>query len=120
MTNTLSVKERAEVARAVCGGDWFIDHGRIFSKDYAVWSSAHPLEFNPQFGNPANIAADDAWQRSQALALVEWLADRILNCKDIRIDNYRDAAVSVLQCLAGKDISALESLAHSMLEKKDG
>jgi hypothetical protein len=123
MTNTLSVKERVEVATAVTGEQHYEtqfpnNDVKIISIPYEKWCMMNWVErtnfiwwpaFNPA-GKPGLMTS---WEcRSQALALVEWLADKVGSFE------YQDYAEDILKLIRAKDISALESIAHSMLESK--
>jgi hypothetical protein len=116
MMDKLTVEQRAKVASEVTGKLCVpAEDGVIWHKRY----SADQFRWGPEMSG--NYVA--AWQRSQALALVEWLAGEITkmvgfspNSKERREGRSYERKWRV--AIKDRDIPALESLAHELLEPK--
>jgi hypothetical protein len=87
-----------------------------------IWIDMHSsdrIEWEPSF----KITAW-AWQRSQALALVEWLADRIKDLASsfhqMDLEQAGWAECKFMDGITSRDVSILEELAHELLETSDG
>ena len=115
--NTLSNKDRAKVA-SECRNKKFevIEwNGTGVEFDAFVmfnWRSADQEHWSPAFDGHYVTA----WQRSQALTLVEWLADNIDDCyssEKSRLKAYWD----VISFVHKRDTAALEYMAHQMITK---
>lgn len=105
--NTLSNKDRAKVASEVTGKLCVVaEDGVIWHKRY----SADQFRWMPEMSG--NYTA--AWQRSQALALVEWLADKLMS--GAKFISY-SANIEFIAAIEKRDIVKLESMAHQMITK---
>lgn len=58
----MTPSELLELAK-LTGGIWFMEDGRVWSKEYAQFGSALPLEFNPSLTGTAE-------QKAQALDVI--------------------------------------------------
>jgi hypothetical protein len=99
MTSPLTPQQLADVAREVTGHSELIEASEtVFVQKSWRWDSNL---WEPDFKGAE-------WQRSQALALVEWLDDKILSLDDIA------RCTSLLLCKAGlvvdKDTTALQRM----------
>lgn len=104
--------QMARVAREVTQQPWKYLHGHV------ILDGDEKLHY----WNP-NFEAED-WMRSQALAVVEWLADNIyrepeVGPKDPQIRDARPALI-LWNAIRGRDVNALITLAHQLLENEDG
>jgi hypothetical protein len=114
----LTVEQIAKVASAVTGQDWevidgavsrFVEHG-----DGQSQNGGWLYYWIPKFANDQD---GDAECCMQALALVEWLADHGARITDY--DTLVRLASEAFSAITRRDIPALESLVHELLEKKD-
>jgi len=97
MDRTLTVEQRAEVARTVTKDNWQVINWGVV--DY-VGTPSGTGGWGPTFDGD-----DD--ERLQALALVEWLAEYAFM--------GRISALRFLEAIKDKNIPALELLAHSLI-----
>ncbi len=98
IANTLSNKDRAKVASEVTGLAYKVEAGRIFC--WSIDNEPFAAEWEPGFTSAPLF-------RSQALALVEYLADS-------GDSNYQFGAI---RCVQRRDVESLMQLAHQMITK---
>lgn len=104
MMDKLTVEQRCAVAREVAQQPWKYLHGSVIldgDEKLHYWSP--------------NFEAED-WMRSQALELVEWLADHGARITDY--DTLVRLASETFSAITRRDIPAIESLVHELLEPK--
>ena len=109
---SLTIEQRAEVAKAVSGRRVKI------RSDNSIWVGGicASVPYTPMFGS-------DPQSRSQALALVEWLADRIIELSFAGVDASEiavKAECEMMDAIHERNAGKLESLAHTLLEQKHG
>lgn len=108
---SLDAEQRAIVARAVTGLKYKVDGEQIFrSLPYGYYEIWEP-KLDTEFDRP----------RSQALALVEWLAKWWVKPRGPgKFDtNFEGMARDIMVAINDGDISRLEQLAFELLGRKD-
>jgi hypothetical protein len=126
MTPQLTVEQRAKVATEVTGDSYVVEswqpiNAGVGSREMIVCKSTDKLASThvtwcPGFRTDGGRLYP-AHQRSQALALVEWLADKIDAAADG--DYCWEQWLRVHHAINSKDIPALESLVWELMEDKE-
>lgn len=112
----MTPEQRKRVAEIVTDREWKVVPWRPVNPEYnrdmimldgkAGWNQDR--EWSPDFKG-------EDWQRSQALAVMEWISDKIVN--DVPADEEEMDSLAVLNYIEKKNI---ESLLRFVLELSDG
>jgi hypothetical protein len=118
---SLTIEQRARVARVVMPNGPYHEAGnklRWFTTSRGTIALQMDAELNHDYAlwDPSNSNEAIEWQRSQALALVEWVS-KYIHDEPIGKTAMANRGIELSYLVQKKDIQGLESLVFELLEQ---